>query len=373
MMKTNVYSLVTAAAVGAVGGALGAGTVWTMNSPQMSPPAIAAPVVHQIQGGEIIADLVERVGPAVVNIDTVSRQVVRSMDPFFGFFGDEGPRIQERKGSGSGFIVEANGLIVTNNHVIRGAKDIKVTLPDGRKFNGRVVGKDPASDLALVKIDGKNLPVLEMEDPGKIRVGQQVIAIGSPLGLQHSVTSGILSAVNRDIELNRRINFLQTDAPINPGNSGGPLLNLSGKVIGVNTAVAAQAQGIGFAVPVSTLKDVLPQLKSKGKAEHSWIGVGIRALPENKNKMFFPADHGVIVVQVTPQSPAEKAGIQPGDVVLEVDQKRIDKEQDLISSVSGKRPGTKITLLVSREGQKKTLTVQVEAMPEAVQQPESEE
>ncbi|MBM3259815.1 MAG: trypsin-like peptidase domain-containing protein [Candidatus Sericytochromatia bacterium] len=394
MAKTLIANLLTVG-LAATGGA--AGTYAMLAHQGAVPPALAATadapgtdsqvmarVTSRLAGDEPIADLVERVGAAVVNIDTETRQrnpfYGQEQDPFFGFFGPfggmggpgggnphqgQGPFLV-RKGVGSGFVLEADGYIVTNHHVIAGASKLRVTMTDGRKLEGKVVGQDPNTDLALVKVEAKGLPTLPLTDPATLRVGERVIAIGSPLGLQHTVTAGILSAVNRDVQVNPRVGFLQTDAPINPGNSGGPLLNLKGEVIGVNTAVARDGQGIGFAIPVTTLKQVLPQLKAKGRVERAWLGVGVRDLPEERDKMFFPVEKGAVVTQVTEGSPAAKAGLAPGDVILEVQGKAIGSAAELIWSISNRSKGDKVTLLVMREGQRKRLEVVLDRMPEQV-------
>ncbi len=384
-MGNKVLSGVVTLAVGFAGGAGGTIAVQAIKPSlpaQAAPAAAAAAQARLPLGGppEIIADLVERVGPAVVNIDTVSKQ--RNpfyeyhspffQDPFFGGqFGFGQPNTPQkqfllRRGIGSGFIIESDGLIVTNNHVIAGATELKVTLPDGTKHKGKVVGKDPGSDLALVKIEAKGLPTLPLADPKTIRVGEMVVAIGSPLGLQHTVTSGILSAMNRDVSVNPRVNFLQTDAAINPGNSGGPLMNLRGEVIGVNTAVAREGQGIGFAIPVSTVTDVVPQLKAKGTVERPWLGVGVADLPEEKDKMFFPSENGALVKEVTKGSPAEKVGLQVGDILLEVDGKPVHNAAELIWAIAKHKKGDTVKILVSREGQKKTLNAVLDKMPDKV-------
>ena len=394
MAKTLIANLLTVG-LAASGGAAG---TWAMLAHQGAvPPALAATsaepgansqtlakVTSRLAGDEPIADLVERVGAAVVNIDTETRQrnpfYGQEQDPFFGFFGPfggmggpgggnphqgQGPFLV-RKGVGSGFVLEADGYIVTNHHVIAGATKLRVTMTDGRKLEGKVVGQDPSTDLALVKVETKGLPTLPLTDPATLRVGERVIAIGSPLGLQHTVTAGILSAVNRDVQVNPRVGFLQTDAPINPGNSGGPLLNLKGEVIGVNTAVARDGQGIGFAIPVTTLKQVLPQLKAKGRVERAWLGVGVRDLPEERDKMFFPVETGAVVTQVTEDSPAARAGLAPGDVILEVQGKAIGSAAELIWSISNRSKGDKVTLLVMRESQRKRLEVTLDRMPDQV-------
>jgi len=376
-MRSRVLPAMLTVALGVGGGAVGAGVVQMAKPAVETKPAYANPMNLPGQpvakGGEEIADLVDKVGPAVVNIDTVSQRQVPTMmmNPFnFEDFFNGGPTYQRRqqtiqqKGVGSGFIVRENGLVVTNNHVVAGATELYVTLPDGRKFKGKVMGTDPGSDIALVKIDGKNLPSLKLADPKSLRVGQWTVAIGSPLGLQHSVTAGILSAMDREVSLNNRVGFLQTSAPINPGNSGGPLLNMQGEVIGVNTAVAARAQGIGFAVPVDTVARVIPQLEAKGKVERAWLGVGLKDLPDDRQNMFYPTDSGVIVAQVDPNGPASKAGLIEGDVVLQLNGKDIKNAHELIVGVNNLKVGDKVSLLVSREGQKKTLQVTLGQMPQ---------
>ncbi len=370
--------------VGAVGGAGGALAVGRLQPATLAPaqaaPAASVPISEAKWGTppEVIADLVQRVGPAVVNIDTVSKernpfyqqQQQYFQDPFFGqapfgVFGmpQQAPYVV-RKGIGSGFIIRSDGLIVTNNHVVVGSTNLAVTLPNGKTYTGKVVGKDPLTDLALVKIDAHGLPTLPFANPASLRVGQWVVAIGSPLGLQHTVTAGILSAMNRDVQLNPRVGFLQTDAPINPGNSGGPLLNLEGQVIGVNAAVARAAQGIGFAIPVSTLQAIVPQLESHGTVERAWLGVGVKDLPSNTAHMFYPVASGAMVAQVTQGSPAASIGLRPGDVILKVDGKPVHGSAELIWAINRHVAGDKVQLLVSRDGQEKTMTATLQKMPD---------
>ncbi|MEB3327606.1 MAG: trypsin-like peptidase domain-containing protein [Candidatus Sericytochromatia bacterium] len=364
-------------AVGAAGGVVGARLV-----PADVPltPLAATPVAAEEirvvppSGNEDgIADLVDRVKVAVVNIDTVAHRTVPSQVDVFRYFFEgvpEGaPMQREEKGVGSGFVVGANGLIVTNHHVVRGADQLTVTFHDGKKYPGKVIGQDPGSDLALVKIEAKGLSSLRLADPQKLRVGQYVVALGSPLGLSQTVTTGILSAINRDIELNARVGFLQTDAPINPGNSGGPLLNLRGEVIGVNTAVAARGQGIGFAVPVDTLKGVLPQLEAKGRVDRPWLGVGIANLPEDRSRMFYPVDQGVLVGRVERGGPAEAAGLQPGDVIQQLNGKALRSANELIREVARHQPGEAVDLLVNRQGQTRTIKLKLQKMPEQAGNP----
>ncbi len=341
-----------------------------------APAAQAAPLSAAL-GPSTIADLVERVAPAVVNIDTVTRQKnpMAEMDPFFHrFFGDglkRLPQYFEQKGVGSGFLIDPTGLIVTNHHVTSGATTIRVTLNDGRKFDGKVIGKDPGSDLALVKIEGKKLPTLPFAHPKKVRVGEWVVAIGSPLGLSTTVTAGIVSALNRDVAINERVSFIQTDAPINPGNSGGPLLNLQGEVIGVNTAIAARAQGIGFAIPVETVQWVAGELKAKGQVERPWLGVVITELTAERAKQLFrKTEAGVMVRDVTDGSPAAKAGLLEGDIILQVNGKAVTQPSQVIHSLANHHVGDKLRLTVSREGQRKEFTLTLTAMPPQLQEAE---
>ncbi|MNR81987.1 putative serine protease HtrA [compost metagenome] len=381
-MRQRFVPALLSLSLGIGGGVLGAGAVMWSKA-EAKAPAFAASQTPQVQAravsaqGEVIADLVEKVGPAVVNIDTVSRRTVvqQPMHPFFGFdpfFGDPRAsrpqtRTYEQKGVGSGFIIDSKGLVVTNDHVVSKANELTVTLPDGRKFKGKVIGRDAASDLALVKIDGKDLPSLKLAHPDSIRVGQWVVAIGSPLGLKYSVTAGILSAVNRD-GIKNRVGFLQTDAPINPGNSGGPLMNLQGEVIGVNTAIIQHAQGIGFAVPVDTVSRVVPQLEAKGRVERAWIGVGLADLPDDRSRMFYPAEYGALIGRVEPKSPADKAGLVEGDVILALDGQKIEDSSSLMRAVSAMNIGEKAKLTVNRRGQTKELTLTLGKMPEQLQQ-----
>ena len=357
--------------LGVAGGA--AGSHWFGPNAAPTPIGLAPAVAREIRvpalpGSDGVADLVEAVKVAVVNIDTVShRRVMPSqIDLFRQFFDDRMPVPQEReeKGVGSGFVLEADGLIVTNYHVVRNADKLTVTFSDGKKLAGKVVGQDPGTDLALVRVGAKGLPTLKLAEPGSLRVGQYVVAVGSPLGLSQTVTSGILSAINRDISLNARVGFLQTDAPINPGNSGGPLLNLRGEVIGVNTAVAARGQGIGFAIPVDTLKMVLPQLEARGKVERPWLGVAVAPLPDDRSGMFYPTQYGVLVGRVEPNSPSARAGLRSGDIILMLNDTKLNTPAELVRTVSKIAIGQTVKLVVSRQGQERTFEFKLDRMPE---------
>ncbi|MNX70417.1 putative serine protease HtrA [compost metagenome] len=336
----------------------------------IAPPA--RPVAGGLPiGSERIADLAERAAPAVVNIDTLTRQRRRSGDPFEDYF--FGPQETLQKGVGSGFIVDPGGIVVTNHHVVRNATRLTVTLNDGRKLPGHIVGRDPGTDIAVIQIEGKDLPTLSLGDSHHLRVGEWVVAIGSPLGLSKTVTAGIISALNRDVSISERVSFIQTDAAINPGNSGGPLIDMNGRVIGVNTAIAAQAQGIGFAIPADTVRAIVEQLRAKGKVERAWIGVSISELtPERAAQLDRAVEPGILVQQVIPRGPAARGGLQPGDVLVEVDSRKLTKPSDLIRYLADKKVGETVAVRVSRHGQRSTLKLRLDALPEEAAQPRAE-
>lgn len=315
---------------------------------------------------DIVADIVERVSPAVVNIDTLRIAVFRSPlapffnDPFFRRFFGNIPELERQipqRGIGTGFVFRSDGYILTNEHVIRGANEIKVTFIDGKEYQGRVVGADPLTDIAVVKIDATNLPTIPLGDSDKARVGEFVIAIGNPYGLSHTVTVGVLSAKGRPISAGdsgrEYENFLQTDAAINPGNSGGPLLNLRGEVIGINTAILPYAQGIGFAIPINMAKSILDQLITSGKVVRAWLGVYIQDLtPEIAEKFGLSEAKGALVADVSKGSPAERAGLRRGDIILKVDEKETPTVSDLQREIRSHRPGDQVRLEVWRDGKK---------------------
>lgn len=310
-------------------------------------------------GPGTIADIVDKVGPAVVRIDTVTETRVESPfdDPFFRqFFGEEfdfGPR--EQRSLGSGFIISKDGYILTNQHVIEGAKEVKVTLVGYDKpIDARIVGADRSLDLAILKINtSKSLPFLKLGDVDKVRVGDWAIAIGNPNGLDHTVTVGVISAKGRPIDIENRHyeNLLQTDASINPGNSGGPLLNLKGEVIGINTAVNVGAQGIGFAIPSSTVQPVLNDLMTKGKIARPWMGVGLNQVtPDVAEILGLGKNKGALITKVVPGSPAARAGIQKYDIVLEFNGQTVKDPNDLVSKVQALKIGQSVKLKVFRRG-----------------------
>ena len=325
-------------------------------------------------GPNMIADIVEQVSPAVLKIETVSLEQVDNPfvnDPFFRhFFGDSlMPYTQERPGLGSGFIISEDGYILTNEHVINGANEIYVRIKGNNEaVPAKVVGADFDLDLAVLKIDAdSDLPYLKLGSSEDIKVGNWVIAIGSPFGLEDTVTVGVISAKERPVSIEERNyeHLLQTDASINPGNSGGPLLNLNGEVVGINTAINAQAQGIGFAIPTSTVKDVLNQLIEQGRVIRPWLGVQIQTLnAETAQHYYLEQQWGVIVVNVVDGSPADKAGIQPGDIIIGLDGSKITTVEDLTSAVQAKKIGDKLTVDIVRKDEKLTLSVIVEEKSE---------
>jgi serine protease Do len=323
------------------------------------------------------ADLAEKVRPAVVNISTVTTVRIPG-GPFHQFFGpgDEGPfgdffrkffgnipdQELKQQSLGSGFIVDRDGYIITNNHVVAGADEIKVKLADGREFKAKVIGRDPKTDLALIKITTifENLPVLGLGDSDAIRVGDWVLAVGNPFGLEHTVTQGIISATGRVIGAGPYDNFLQTDAPINPGNSGGPLVNLKGEVIGINTAIIAAGQGIGFAIPSNLARHVTSQIKATGKVVRGWIGVSIQSMtPELAKALKIKEPHGSLVSAVNSEGPAEAAGIRRGDVIVSFGGKDIKDASSLPPIVADTPPGKTVDVAVIRNGKEMHLKLTV--------------
>lgn len=312
--------------------------------------------------------------PAVVNIDTETLVKQSAFpfpdDPLFReFFGqemDRFTRIVPMRGKGSGFIVSKEGLILTNNHVVEGADKISVTLLDGRRFPAQLVGTDSTYDLAVIKIKAENLPVLPLGDSDKAEVGEWVIAIGNPFGLENSVTVGVISAKNRMIQ-NEEINFqgfMQTDAAINPGNSGGPLLNLKGEVVGINTAIVPFAQGIGFAIPVNMAKQVLDDLVRYGMVRRGWLGVVLQPVtPALAEALGIPARGGAIVSDIVEGSPGQKAGLRRGDVIVEVDGKTVTSPQDVVLAIRSHLAGEKATLSLYRQNKSFKLSVTLGEIP----------
>ena len=331
------------------------------------------------QAANPIVTIVKDTSPAVVNIDVeaVSKRRVSPFpfgdDPIFRqFFGDafkEYTRSVPMKGRGSGFIVTKDGQILTNNHVVEGADKITVTLADGKTYKARVLGKDPTFDLAVIKIEPKgNLPTLDLGDSDAVEVGEWVVAIGNPYGFEHSVTAGVISAKNRSIHA-EDVNFdglLQTDAAINPGNSGGPLLNMDGRVVGINAAIVPYAQGMGFAIPVNMAKAIMDDLVSYGKVKRGWLGVAVQKLtPEIARAYGVDAENGAIISDVFPDSAAAKAGVKRGDVVVKLNGKDVEDANAFVQSVRTLSPGTTAELGIVRGGRNLTLKVTLDQRPDS--------
>ena len=337
--------------------------------------ASAVSTTPPVQTPSSFADLAERLKPSVVNISTT--KIIRgggALAPFEGsplgryfggddfferFFGDIPQREFKQKSLGSGFIISHDGYIFTNNHVVEQADKILVKLSNGKEYDAKVIGKDAKTDIALIKIKpSESLPVADTGDSDKLRVGEWVMAIGNPFGLEQTVTVGIVSAKGRVIGAGPYDNFIQTDASINPGNSGGPLFNMAGQVIGINTAIVAQGQGIGFAIPISMAKTILPDLKSRGKVTRGWMGVSVQDISEDIAKSLRLKDQkGALISDVVAGDPAEKAGLRAGDVITEINGKAVINTHDLLLLIAGLRVGETIKVKVVRDGQEKIFPI----------------
>ena len=324
------------------------------------------------------ADVVERLNPAVVNIDTTTRgsgkrprvRGARPSDPpdqFDGPFDFGTPREREspRRGAGSGFIIDADGSILTNHHVVDRAERITVKLSDGRTLRARLIGSDPDTDIALIKVDGQGgLPVAPLGDSSTLRMGEWVCAIGNPLGYEHTVTVGVVSFLGRKLFDMSLDNYIQTDAAINFGNSGGPLINSRGEVIGINAAISSRASSIGFAVPINGASSVLPQLRARGRVSRGYMGVGLRDVDADlERSLKLTVDHGALVQDITAGSPADRAGMRPYDVITSLDDRAISNDDQLIREIAGRAPGSAARLRVVRDGRDQTLVVKLSERP----------
>ena len=334
-----------------------------------------------VQASPVLPDfvpLVQSAGKAVVNISTEKKvnqsrtlpsEMFRGLPPdferFFEQFDRGGARQRTQRSLGTGFIISPDGYIVTNNHVVAGADTVKVNLQgtSGKEqsLNAAIIGTDEETDLALLKVKADHsLPFLSFGDSDKLEVGEWVLAIGNPFGLGHTVTAGILSAKGRNIQSGPFDNFLQTDASINPGNSGGPLINMEGKVIGINTAIIASGQGIGFAIPSNMANMVVNQLKKNKKVTRGWIGVTIQDVDENTAKALgLPEPAGAMIGSVMPGEPADKAGMKDGDIIIEVNGKSVEDANALLRAIAMQAPGSKVDLVVWRDNAQKELTVRL--------------
>lgn len=356
---------------------------------QVVDNAVTQPLPIGNGSENMIADVAQNVAPSVVNIDvkSVAKNVgIIGPNPFeddmfnyfFGFpsMPHGGPRGMQGmpvlKGNGSGVILNEDGVVLTNNHVIKGADEIVVTLNDGRKFDATVVGRDPMTDLALVKMkNASKLTPAKFGDSSHLRPGEWVIAVGSPLGFDHTVTIGIVSALSRQIpDINSNVEFIQTDAAINPGNSGGPLVNLRGEVIGINTAIAGSGQNIGFAIPVNTVKNISKDLLAGGKVTRPWIGVSMAELTPQLSKSLGVSEtaKGVVVAQVYPDSPALRSGLSQGDIIQRIDGKAISSPKEIQDYIRSKPINSELNLQILREGKMQALSLKTETLPNSANQ-----
>lgn len=342
----------------------------TANSGASLPPL--APTDQPNAGRNFIAKVVAEAGPAVVSIDTL--RVLRSEeDSFLNPF--PVPEVPVRQGQGSGFIFTPDGKIMTNAHVVEGASAVRVTLPDGRQFDGKVVGADPLTDVAVVQIEAEKLPTVQLGNSDALVPGEWAIAIGNPLGLSNTVTAGIISATGRASNeigaADKRVSFIQTDAAINPGNSGGPLLNAAGQVVGVNTAVISQAQGLGFAIPINTAYRIAEQIITTGRAQHLYLGIRmVQLTPElaaqiRQDQPNWPLNktQGTLIIGIAPNSPAAKAGLQAGDWIAKINEINQPSPQQVQNVVERTKLGETITLQIQRGDRRQTVSLQPEPMP----------
>lgn len=367
------------------------------DTPAPSAPPVATPVATAPQptfpgmGGQTFVDIAKAVKPAVVNIyATKSGRSEGSHatpfdDPFFRkFFGDEffrrfeqQPKERKERGLGSGVIVESDGLIITNNHVVGKADEIRVTLSDKREFKAKLIGTDPKTDIAVVRIEATGLPTVPWADSDKLEVGEFVLAVGNPFGLTQTVTLGIVSALGRAAGIAEYEDFIQTDAAINPGNSGGPLINVRGELVGINTAIFSQSggnMGIGFAVPSNMARSIMGQLVQTGKVVRGWLGVSIQELtPELASQFGVGETKGVLVSDVMDDSPAKKAGFERADVIVEYDGKSMDSPTHLRNAVAQTPVGKKVVVKIIRDKKPKTIELTIAEQPKSMTQSGEEE
>jgi serine protease Do len=343
-------------------------------------------MVKAVQAAQLpdFTELVEQASPAIVNISSVQngggndeKRMPEGYDPeqlpdiFKHFFGDRfgeqfkrpNPKGRYPKSLGSGFIISKDGYILTNNHVVKGADEIIVKLADRRELVAELVGADPRSDLALLKVDGKNLPTVPLGNSDKLKVGEWVLAIGSPFGFDHSVTAGIVSATGRSLANENYVPFIQTDVAINPGNSGGPLFNLEGEVVGINSQIYTRSggfMGLSFAIPISMAMEVVDQLKSRGFVARGWLGVYIQEVNKDLAESFgLDKPAGALITKVTPDSPAEDAGLIEGDIILKFNERDVELSSELPHLVGRVAPGSSVEVEIVRDGKTKTIDLEV--------------
>jgi serine protease Do len=379
LVALMVVALVTGVALGAA--ATGRSEKPAQPASMLAPPIL--PVQMPLSSGNSFAKVAEAIKPAVINVNTVSKGGVSGgpgggpggrtpFEEFFGeefykrFFGDTPERIPQRS-LGSGIIVDPSGIALTNAHVVEKATEIEVITLDGSKHKAKVVGADKKSDLAVLKLDdGKGeFKFARLGDSDRMQVGDWVIAVGSPFGLQSTVTAGIISAKARNIGQGPFDDFIQTDAAINPGNSGGPLVNMQGEVIGINTAIVAGGSGIGFAIPSNFARKIYTEINTKGRVTRGWLGVSIQPLTAELAKSFGAKDSkGVLISDIVPDSPAAKAGLKPGDILLEFNGKKVEAPADLQRTVGLAQPGQDAKMKVWRDSSEKTVDIKIGEAPD---------
>lgn len=388
--QTFTRSIIAAAVLVVAGGAYlhsksGDIGIDNANAAIVAPALAAAPVSNAVPAVAVATDfsgIVERSGPAVVNISVTGKAKQSAVsdqgdgsdeldpnDPFSQFFKRFGPQLQIpshpqiMRGEGSGFIISADGLILTNAHVVDGAQEVTVKLTDRREFKAKVLGSDKQSDIAVIRIDAKNLPTVQIGNPALTRVGEPVLAIGSPYGFENTATAGIVSAKSRSLPDDNYVPFIQTDVAVNPGNSGGPLFNIKGEVIGINSQIYSQTggyQGLSFAIPIDVATKVEQQLVKHGKVTRSHLGVSVQEVNQALAESFgLKSAAGALVSSVDKGSPADKGGLETGDVILRFNGQPINHSSDLPSLVADTAPGTSSTIEVMRNGQAKTLTIKL--------------
>jgi S1-C subfamily serine protease len=378
-----LLSAIASSSIGYLAAQRGGSIPNAINPAIASPPSPAAPIVASnatsAAASTFITDVVDKVGSAVVRINTSrssNRQAAGIESPFLRrFFGEipegvmpedlpQGGRRQVEQGTGSGFIINGNGQILTNAHVVQGADKVTVTLKDGRVLQGKVMGLDTVTDVAVVKVEGDKLPTVALGDSERIKAGEWAIAIGNPLGLDNTVTAGIISATGRSSSQvgdgSKRVNYIQTDAAINPGNSGGPLLNASGQVIGMNTAILRNAQGLGFAIPINQVQKISAQLVAKGKVEHPFLGVQMLSLTpdlrkqlneDSKAGLTIDVDRGALIGKIVPNSPAAQGGVKVNDIIVAVNGQQVASAGDVQNEVEKAQVGSEMILGLRRNGQ----------------------
>lgn len=378
--RKSIKVVLTALLLAGAAAGFGYGMAATAKTGEAQAAATAAVSAGSPMVPGNFSDLAERVRPGVVNIQVTKKVKKAGLEgfggnpfgdghPFGEFFGPFGGNAPERRqqGVGSGFIMSSEGYILTNNHVVEDADKIKVKLAGGKELDGRVVGRDPKTDLALIKIEAvAELQPLKLGNSDDLKVGHWVVAVGSPFGLEQTVTAGIVSAKGRVIGSGPYDNFIQTDASINPGNSGGPLINLQGEVVGINTAIIASGQGIGFAIPINMAKEIAPQLQKRGHVTRGLLGVAIQDLtPELAKSLGLKDSKGALVSQVVPDGPADKAGIEQGDVIVNFDGRAVGDSKDLPRIVASTPVGKTVTVKLLRDGKEVERQARIGELEEA--------